>query len=110
MFTGGMLSVAFFAFAYASQTDLLPPWAQYGILGFIIIGFLTRQIVPGWHYRDREEEVKLLRAENSRLIDLILETQAKTLPALQEGTKALQEAHDELNSTRAELRRMREAR
>jgi hypothetical protein len=66
-----VLAVATFA------DEQLPAWAQWGILGLIIISLVvTRQIVPGWTYdalvkqRDASEARCLeLQNENNRLRD-----------------------------------------
>lgn len=89
-----------FSLVMLAQTTEIPAWAQYGILGFIILGFLTQQIVPGWHYKRQEQELQQLKQENTKLVKLILDTQAQTLPALQEGTIALREAQRELRRLR----------
>jgi hypothetical protein len=78
----------------------IPAWAQYGILGLIIIGFLTKQLVMGWLYQDIKAERDLLKTENNRLVQLVLDTQQATLPALQASTVAVGAALDEIKRRR----------
>lgn len=78
----------------------LPPWATWGVLGLVIAGFVTRQLVPGWLWSDQREEIKELKAENTRLVNLALETQKATLPAIQASTAAVTEALGEIRASR----------
>lgn len=78
----------------------IPLWAQYGVLGLIILGFIMKQLVPGWLYSDVKAEAKELRTENQRLVQLVLDTQTKTIPALEAATKAVDEAMAELQARR----------
>lgn len=50
----------------------LPNWAQWGVLGSIILGFIIGQIVPGWLYKNE-------KAERERLTKVF---EDKVLPAL----------------------------
>lgn len=78
----------------------LPPWATWGVLGLVIAGFVTRQLVPGWLWSDQREEIKDLKAENTRLVNLALETQKATLPAIEASTAAVTEALSEIRTFR----------
>lgn len=76
----------------------LPAWAQWGVLGLIILGFVTKQLVPGWLYADIKAENKELKAENTRLVALALDIQKATLPAIEASTSAVSEALSEIRS------------
>jgi hypothetical protein len=69
----------------------LPPWVNYGVLGLLIVAIILKQFVPGWLYVDVKKENEELRAENRRLVDLNLQTQASTGPALVAATSAIQD-------------------
>lgn len=47
-------------------------WAQAGVLGLVVVGFITGQIVPGWLFKNE-------RAERERLSKV---SEDKVLPAL----------------------------
>lgn len=78
----------------------LPPWASWGVLGLVILGFVTKQLVPGWLYADLRTENKEQKAEITRLVNLALETQKATLPAIEASTSAVTEALSEIRSFR----------
>lgn len=78
----------------------IPLWAQYGILGLIIVGFITRQLVPGWMYSDLRTENESLKAENKDLVRQLLDVQKTALPALQSAASIMDDAMDELRSRR----------
>lgn len=77
-----------------------PSWATWGVLGLVVAGFVTKQLVPGWMYADLKSENKDLRLENARLVQLTLDTQAATLPAIEASTSAVSDALTELRSLR----------
>lgn len=81
-------------------TTELPSWASWGVLGLVILGFVTKQLVPGWMYQDAKQENKELRAENVRLVQLTLDTQKTTLPAIESSTSAVSEALAEIRLLR----------
>jgi hypothetical protein len=66
----------------------LPLWAQWGLLGFVVLGFMTRRLVPGWTYDREAERADRLEIENSRLRDRV---ETKVLPLIHEAIHALQE-------------------
>ena len=77
----------------ATATNGWEPFLQYGVLGLVVVGFITGWIVPGY-------QAKALLAENARLTRLIeekllpmAETNAVTLDkaagALQKATEAI---------------------
>lgn len=80
--------------------EVLPSWAQAGILGLIILAFVTKQLVPGYLYQDAKAELKEQRMENARLVQVMLDNQSATLPALQASTQAVNEAMMEIKSLR----------
>lgn len=89
----------------AEETPVLPAWAQWGILGLVILAMITKQLVPGWLYQDKVAEAKLLKDENARLVQLALDTQQATLPAMQASTAAVDKAMEEIRELRAERKR-----
>lgn len=80
----------------AQSAAELPNWATWGILGIVILGFITKQIVPGWFYSDAKQQIEDLRQENARLVELVLKTQSDTLPAITASTAAVAEALHEI--------------
>lgn len=95
------------ALLFANANPTLPDWAQYGLLGLVLVGIVTKQIVPGWAYRDAEARVAKLEEDREELVELILAQQEKILPALVEGTHALREAGVAMADAHDELRRHR---
>lgn len=78
---------------YGQATETFPPWAQYGVLGIVIIGLvITRTIVPGWIYAEKASELVETRAEVKALTQQMVENQQITLPALQTATQVVQQA------------------
>lgn len=86
--------------AVQEAAPTLPPWASWGVLGLVIAGFVTKQLVPGWLYADLKNENKELRVENARLVQLTLDTQKATLPAIESSTSAISEALAEIRRGR----------
>lgn len=83
----------------------LPGWANYGILGVLIVALVvTRQIVPGWVNARNEEEIKELRKEKNDLINLVFDTQKATLPVMEKQNTVLQEAMEEIRTLRRQPR------
>jgi hypothetical protein len=78
----------------------LPPWASWGVLGLVIAGIITRQLVPGWSYNDLKVENKELKADNTRLVNLVLDTQKSTIPAIEASTSAVADAIAEIRALR----------
>jgi hypothetical protein len=78
----------------------LPNWVQWGVLGLVILGFITKQLVPGWLYSDIKAENKELKAENIRLVQLALDTQTKTLPAIEAATRVVEDAMAEIRASK----------
>lgn len=68
-------------------------FAQYGILGALVIGFLTGWISPGYLLK-REQ------TENDRLRKLIEE---RTIPAVEESSAALRASSESLDKALATL-------
>jgi hypothetical protein len=87
---------------FAAESEL-PSWAQWGVLGLVVAGFVARQLVPGWLYSDVKAENQVLRQENKELVQLVLETQKSTIPALEEASKAVNEAMTELRYLRRQV-------
>jgi hypothetical protein len=94
------LGVPMGVFAQEASGADLPNWVQWGVLGLVILGFVTKQLVPGWLYGDIKVENKELKAENNRLVNLALDTQKATLPAIEASTSAVSEALAEIRSYR----------
>ena len=88
-----MTLVASTAGLVAVEDAGLPDWAQYGILGLVIIALVvTRQLVPGWVYAETKAEVIELRAENKELVQQVIDTNAQAIPALREAASAIDKA------------------
>lgn len=81
-------------------TPMLPAWTNYGVLGLLVVGLLTKQLVMGWLYQDVKTERDELKTENKRLVQLVLDTQQATIPALQASTVAVGEALTEIKRRR----------
>ncbi len=75
------------ALAALSQTsDPTGGLLSYGVLGIVVVAFITGLLVPGYLYRR-------LDAENERLRKLVEE---RVFPALEAGTAATREATEVL--------------
>lgn len=59
---------------------------SYGLGGILVILFLTKQMVPGWIYRNLQKENENLNAQVKRLQDVHEE---KVLPALYKYNEVL---------------------
>lgn len=73
--------------AAASTAD--PNWAnlaQYGVLGLVVLAFITGKIVPGYVYERRVEEHHAAMQENARLEETIKE---RVIPALLKSTEVM---------------------
>lgn len=90
----GTIALATLATTYivaASNTDL-PPWANYGLLGVIVVAFILQQIVPG----------ALWKAERSRADGYELLFRDKIFPLLGTSTEVLSQVVDLLKSFKTE--------
>lgn len=75
----------------ADTSGGLPPWAQIVLAIALFVSVALKQLVPGWIYNDLRKEVDELKAENKRLVDMNLDTQKATAPALAAATRAIEE-------------------
>jgi hypothetical protein len=98
----GLLSLFGVSFGLLAQEAVptLPPWASWGVIGTVFGLLMTKQLVLGWVYSDVKTEIKELKAENARLVNLALETQKATLPAIEASTSAVTEALSEIRAFR----------
>lgn len=78
----------------------IPAWANYGVLGLLVLAFITRQIVSGLELREIKRERDDERAENRRLAQVVIDTHAATTPALERASVAVKDAMDELSRIR----------
>lgn len=91
------VSIVYFSYQILAAEEALPGWAQYGILGIIIIALVvTRQLVAGWVYAELKEELKEVKAENKRLVQTLIDNNAVTVPALSKSSEMLERAAKEL--------------
>lgn len=86
----------------AEDPSGLPGWAQVVLALAILVGLVTKQLVPGWVYSDLREENQALKKERSELIRSALETQPKTISALEASGRVVDEAMAELRVLRRE--------
>lgn len=84
--------------------DPLPGWANYSILGVIIIALITKQLVVGWQYSDVKNENVELRAEIKSLHEKQIDVYTKEVGALQAATDALNGNQDVMSKTKEALR------
>lgn len=83
--------------AAATDPNSTLTFAQYGVLGLIVMGFVTRKIVSG----DLLDRAEARIAEKDALIERMrLAMEDKTVPALIRCTEALVEATDVLAQRR----------
>lgn len=83
--------------AAGDSSNALLDYAQYGVLGLIVIGFVTRKIVSGELLERAEAKI----AEKDALIEKMrIAMEDKTVPALIRCTEALVEATDVLAQRR----------
>lgn len=76
---------------FIAAEEALPGWAQYGILGLIIIALVvTKQLVPGWVHADTIAELKEVKAENKQLVQTIIDDKAVTGAALIKSSEMLE--------------------
>jgi len=72
-------------------------FAQYGVLGLIVLGFIFGKIAPGYLLDRAEQRI----AEKDAIIEKMrLAMEDKTVPALIRSTEALAEATDILSRRR----------
>jgi hypothetical protein len=84
-------------FAAATDPNNALSFAQYGVLGLIVIGFVTRKIVSGELLERAEAKI----AEKDAQIDRMrLAMEEKTVPALIRCTEALVDATEVLANRR----------
>lgn len=91
------------AVVLGATTDL-PPWANYGLLGALIVAILTRQFVPGWVHRDVVLERDALKQELGRMVDKVLTVSESAVPALRESTSVVNQAIEEIRLIRQRRR------
>lgn len=61
-------------------------WAQYGVLGLVIVAILAGWLVPGRHYDRAVQRADRLEAENRELRDRI---ENKVVPLVHDAITAL---------------------
>lgn len=100
----GLLFPSVGILAQEATGEGLPDWANYGILGLLIVGLVfSRALVPGNTHREivaklelqlveAKTETKEARAEIKTLTTQMLETQAPALQALQAATQVMDQA------------------
>jgi hypothetical protein len=66
----------------------LPLWAQWGVLGVVIVALITGWLVPGRTHEREIARADRLEQENARLRDRV---ETKVLPLIHEAIHALQE-------------------
>jgi len=77
----------------AEAGDSMPPWAQWGVLGAVIVGLLiTKTIVPGWIYQDTRAELIAAKADIKTLSQQLIDSQQVALPALQTSSQVIADA------------------
>lgn len=84
----------------AAEGDGLPGWAQIVIAIILFLGIATKQLVPGWVYNDMRSRLDSTEAENKRLTQTLLDSQPKTIAALEASTRMVDQAMAELRVLR----------
>jgi len=76
--------------------DGLPGWAQVAIVLAGMLSIATKQLVPGWVYNELRVRLVGAEADNKQLTATLLDTQPKTVMALEASTRAIAEAMAEM--------------
>lgn len=84
----------------AANGDGLPGWAQVVLSLAAVLAVATKQLVPGWIYSEQRTRLETTEAENKRLTQTLLETQPKTIAALEASSRTVDEAMAELRVLR----------
>lgn len=92
-----MLGFWFFANVDSSG---LPPWVNYGVLGAVMVAFLTKQLVPGWLFFRETKLNETLTAEVKALNEQLLKLSEQTVPALREAAQVVNQAIEEIRLLR----------
>lgn len=84
----------------AAGSDGLPGWAQVGIALGVAVSVATKQLVPGWVYADMCVRLINSESENKRLTQTLLDTQPKTIAALEASNRLVEDQAAELRVLR----------
>jgi hypothetical protein len=57
----------------AKLNDQLQDFANFGVLGLMVLAFLTGYLIPGWLYKEKAQENKELRDNIAKFSELIKE-------------------------------------
>jgi hypothetical protein len=57
----------------AKLNDQLQDFANFGVLGLMVLAFLTGYLIPGWLYKEKVQENKELRDNIAKFSELIKE-------------------------------------
>jgi hypothetical protein len=57
----------------AKLNDRLQDFANFGVLGLMVLAFLTGYLIPGWLYKEKVQENKELRDNIAKFSELIKE-------------------------------------
>lgn len=106
-----MIATVLWVLADGSAGDEWRFWAQYGVLGLVVLGFITRRIVSGLEVLERDKihegrllqlqtENNQLRADNAKMFERIVATLQLVPPALEASTKTMDEALVEIRRLR----------
>lgn len=66
-----------------------------GLLGFLVLAFMRGWIVPGWAYKERDDEAEYQREQRDALVQIF---QDEVVPTLTRSTDALVQATKVLES------------